>query len=70
MVVYMIRNKLKYWRHQKMMNQKQFAEFLEIHQSQVSRWELQKDNPSLETAFRISKKLNVSIEDLFDYDPE
>ena len=65
-----LRNKLKYWRHQKMMNQKEFAAFLEINQSQISRWELQKEQPSLESAFRISKKLQVLIEDLFEHGPE
>lgn len=64
-----LENRLKHWRHKHEMNQKEFAALLEISQTQISRWENQKDQPSLESAFKIAKKLDISIEELFEYDP-
>ena len=65
-VVHMIKNRLKHWRHMKEMNQKEFAAFLGYHQSQINRWEAQKQQPSIEACFRISKRLEVPIEHLFE----
>lgn len=66
MVVTMIRNKLKYWRHQKMMNQKQFAEFLGVQPTQVSLWERNIKQLTLESAWEIKKKLNITLDELFE----
>lgn len=74
-----IRNRLKYWRHQLMMNVSEYAEFLGVHQSQVSRWEksneTNKSKPSAETLYRIFVSLrtrfpDMHMEDLFEEDPK
>lgn len=43
---------------------KDFAEFLDINSQQYSRYECNKSQPTLETAYRIAKKLNIQIEEL------
>jgi transcriptional regulator with XRE-family HTH domain len=62
----MLRNRLKYWRHQKMMNQTEFATFLEVNLSLYNQWELNRKQPSKESLYHISKKLNVSMNDLLE----
>ena len=73
-----LRNRLKYWRHQLMMNVSEYADFLEVHQSQISRWEKAnqtgKAMPSAETLYRVFKKLqthfpDIHMEELFEEDP-
>lgn len=49
-----------------MMTQKEFAEFLGVNNNHFSRWENQRMQPNIETAWRIAKKLNIKIEDLFE----
>jgi putative transcriptional regulator len=61
-----MKNKLKHFRHKYEMNQKEFAEFLGVTQYQLSRWEGQAYQPSLETAYKIAKRLNIKIEDLIE----
>lgn len=60
-----LRNRLKSYRHQKEMNQIEFAEFLGVHPNQYNRWERQAIQPSLETAWILTKKLKIKIDDLF-----
>lgn len=43
---------------------KDFAEFLGINNQQYSRYEVNKSQPTLETAYKIAKKLNIPIEEL------
>lgn len=62
----MLKNKLKSWRHKMEMNQTEFAAFLECTPGQYSEWERQKRQPDLERALRISKKLNCTVNDLFE----
>jgi putative transcriptional regulator len=62
----MLKNRLKYWRHQKQMEKKEFSEWLGVGQSQYSRWENQVVQPTLESAWKIAKKLQISIEQLFE----
>lgn len=45
---------------------KDFAEYLEINNQQYSRYESNKSQPTLETAYKIAKKLNIKIEDLIE----
>ncbi|OIJ12643.1 transcriptional regulator [Anaerobacillus alkalilacustris] len=60
-----IKNRLKEFRHDKRMNQTEFASFLGINISQYSRYETQKMQPNLETALEISEKLNVTVNSIF-----
>lgn len=45
---------------------KDFAEYLGINNQQYSRYESNKSQPTLETAYKIAKKLNIKIEDLIE----
>lgn len=48
------------------MEQIEFAAYLGYRLSQYNRWERQKAQPNLETAWTIAKKLNIRIEELFE----
>lgn len=48
------------------MNQTEFYTFLEVNKDQYGRWERQENQPSLEWAWKISKKLNCTINELFE----
>ena len=65
-LVHMIKNRLKHWRHVKEMNQKEFADFLGVRRNLYNVWERQNGQPNIESCFRISKKLGVPIEQLFE----
>ena len=51
-------------------NQTEFSAFLEIGQAQYNRYANQITQPSLQVAFKLSRKLNRPIEKLFDESPE
>ncbi len=56
-----IRNYLK-------LSQNSFANLLELNVSNISRWENKKNGMSLDTAWLISKKLNIPIPELIAID--
>ena len=62
----MLKNKLKSWRHKLEMNQTEFRVFLGVNKDQYGRWERQDFQPSIEWCWKIAKKLNWHIEDLFE----
>jgi len=70
----MLKNKLKLIRlefavkHGHDVSQTEFADYLGVKISQYNRYELQKQQPEIETAFRISRKLGCKVDDLFDYE--
>ncbi|MBP2653370.1 MAG: hypothetical protein H6Q73_939 [Firmicutes bacterium] len=70
----MLKNKLKQIRLKYAVKQghdvpqTEFAEFLGVKLSQYNRYEMQKQQPEIETAFRISRKLGCKVDDLFDYE--
>lgn len=64
----MIRNRLKYWRHQHQMNQKEFTAFLEVNYYQYSRWERQEVQPDIHSLWKIKKKLGCQLDDLLEED--
>lgn len=66
----MLINRLKSIRHKHEMNQREFAQLLEIDPAQLSRWERQQQQPVVESAFKICKKLNITMEQLFDYEED
>lgn len=61
----MIRNNLKSIRHKHEMNQSEFAKYLGLRQDQYNRYERQDRQPTLEQALKISKKLGISVNDIF-----
>lgn len=70
----LIRNRLKYWRHQLLIDtQTQFAEFLGVTRQQLNVWERHEGEPSLETAYKLWIKLkekipDMNLQDLFEKD--
>ncbi len=62
----MVRNKLKEIRMKEyMLNQKEFAEKLDIAQGQFNRYEKELAVPTLEVALKIAYKLNKDVKDIF-----
>lgn len=50
------------------LSQNSFAEKLDLNVSNISRWENAKNGMSLDTAYEISKKLNISLPELVGKD--
>lgn len=65
-----IRNRLKHYRHKHEMNQKQFAAYLEVNHRQYNQWELQRNQPDWENAFKICDKLGINLNELIERAPE
>ena len=51
-----------------LMNQSEFAKFLDIPLTTYSQWERNVSNPTLEKAYEIAKKLNKSLEEIWHYE--
>lgn len=58
--------RLKELRKKKKISQKDLAEYLHITQVQISKYELGKNEPDLETVKKLSKYFNVTIDYLLD----
>jgi DNA-binding XRE family transcriptional regulator len=65
-----VKNRLKEIRHDYRMNQVEFAQFLGISQYQYNRYELQRQQPTLEGALMIAEKLNKPLEHIFYLDKQ
>lgn len=67
----MIKNRLKSIRHQlEIDTQTEFAELLCVARQQLNRWEQQKEQPSLDTAYKLWEILllrlpDINLQDLF-----
>lgn len=62
----MLKNRLKEIRMKEyMMTSKEFADMIGIKLTTYSRWESGENNPNLELAFEISKKLNKEITEVW-----
>lgn len=65
----MVKNKLKEIRMKKyMMNSKEFSELLGIKANTYSQLETQKQQGNIETILKISKALNLKVEDIWYLD--
>ncbi|MDF1508905.1 helix-turn-helix transcriptional regulator [Robertmurraya sp. DFI.2.37] len=60
-----IKNNLKNIRHDHRMNQKEFAEFLNLSVYSYNRYEKGVRQPSLEVALQISEKTRRPVNDIF-----
>jgi DNA-binding XRE family transcriptional regulator len=65
----MITNELKKLRMQKyMMNKKEFCHFIGVVEQQYGRYENMTSHPSLEVALRISKALDLTVNEIWKLD--
>ena len=65
----MVTNELKKIRMQQyMMNKKQFCKLIGVVEQQYGRYENMTSQPSLEVALRISKALNMAVNDIWKLD--
>jgi DNA-binding XRE family transcriptional regulator len=60
-------NRIKEYRAKLDLTQKELAESVNVRRETIGHLEKNKYNPSLELAYRISKVLGTSIEELFDF---
>jgi len=60
-------NQIKQYRAKANLTQKDLAEKVEVRRETIGHLENNKYNPSLELAYRISKVLGVSIDELFNF---
>ena len=69
-----VKNRLREIRHGLYIDtQVEFAELLGVTRPQVNKWEKQKEQPSMETSFKIWKRLrtrlpDINLQDLFTED--
>lgn len=61
--------KIKELRTQRKVSQKQLAEYLNVTQVQISKYELGKNEPDLETLSKIAKFYDVTIDYILDKEP-
>ena len=62
----MLNNNLKQIRMKEfMMNKKEFSTYLNVNESQYSRYELNNAQPSLEVAIKVSNKLTRQVTDIW-----
>lgn len=66
----MVKNRLKDLRHDRRMNQVEFAEFLGVGRSLYNRWENQHVQPELEKVLKIASKLGVPVEEIVYLDEQ
>ncbi|HWP98698.1 MAG TPA: helix-turn-helix transcriptional regulator [Syntrophomonadaceae bacterium] len=70
----MVKNRLKYWRHQLLIDtQTEFAKLLGVSHQRVSLWERQEEQPTLEMLikiwFRIKENVpTINLQDLIEYE--
>lgn len=60
---------LKEYRKQKEMTQEELAELLEVSNKSISKWELGKGCPSQRNVIKISKTLDIFLEQLTNKEP-
>lgn len=58
--------RIRYFRKRLGLNQEELAELCGVDASCVSRWEIGKWSPSVESSLRLAKALKVTVEDLCD----
>lgn len=63
-----MKNRLKVLRAEKNITQEELGEIIGVSRQTINAIEKEKFDPSLPTAFRISKLFNLSIEEIFFYE--
>lgn len=65
-----LNNNLKYYREMKNINQQDFGALVNVSRQTISSIERGDYSPSVTLALKIAKVLNVSVEDIFNYEEE
>jgi len=63
-----MKNRIKVLRAEKNLTQEELGEIIGVSRQTINAIEKEKFDPSLPTAFRISRLFNLSIEEIFTYD--
>lgn len=63
-----MKNKIKVLRAEKNITQEELGEIIGVSRQTINAIEKEKFDPSLPTAFRISKLFNLKIEEIFFYE--
>lgn len=63
-----MKNRIKVLRAEKNITQEELGEIIGVSRQTINAIEKEKFDPSLPTAFRISKLFNLSIEEIFFYE--
>jgi putative transcriptional regulator len=63
-----VKNKIKILRAEKNITQEELAEDIGVSRQTINAIEKEKFDPSLPTAFRISRIFNLSIEEIFTFE--
>lgn len=65
-----LNNNLKYYREKLNINQQDFGTMVNVSRQTISSIERGDYSPSVTLALKIAKVLNVSVEDIFNYEEE
>ncbi len=63
-----MKNRLKVLRAEKNLTQEELADIIGVSRQTINAIEKEKFDPSLPTAFRISKLFNLKIEEIFNFE--
>jgi putative transcriptional regulator len=63
-----MKNRIKVLRAEKNLTQEELADIIGVSRQTINAIEKEKFDPSLPTAFRISKLFNLKIEEIFNYE--
>lgn len=59
-------NRIRYYRQLRKFSQEQLAEYSDLHPSYIGQLERGEKTPSIDTLYKISKGLNISLSTLFE----
>lgn len=63
-----MKNNISDFRKRQSLTQKALAEKMNVAESVIQRWEHQRNIPTLETAIKLARVLNTTVEELFIVD--
>jgi len=63
-----MKNRIKVLRAEKNLTQEELADIIGVSRQTINAIEKEKFDPSLPTAFRISRLFNLKIEEIFNYE--
>lgn len=66
----MFRNKLDYWMIERGLKNKHIAKKCNVSEQTFSSWRKNKTQPDLHSAAIIAKELNLSVDDLYEWEEE
>lgn len=66
----MFRNRLDYWMNERGLKNKYLAKICNVSEQTFSSWRQNKTQPDLRSASIIAKVLNLSVDDLYEWEEE